>query len=382
MKIGLGRRAVAIGVRRCPVGPGASRKAPRDTGRDRRTAESAGCPVGCPVAPTRTSHASGRGTSGARRKAATPYIRGAISHPLMDIPSPSPDASFKAWSDWSAQQLTVMLGLRVPLISPESTATTLGRMFHEARDSYVKWRLKTNAVPGHGDAMLDFIDAITGLASFTNLVLQLLAIRRLDTALYARYIKILSSRKARDAAYVTGQMFEIATAHSLLDKGLAFIQPEPPDFLLSHEGQPFTIECHAPRAGIGTSVRRKVAKAIQVKGSMLKKHPWRDAPAALFLDVTWLRRAEAGWVSEGDPLVETEQIMLGLEDAIPTSPFGLIVTFSFSQSVGSDGRPHVVTVRHAPVDIKHASLRSLFDLLFSDFEPAQPGHLMYGRMPT
>lgn len=278
---------------------------------------------------------------------------------------------FYPWWLWTGRALNALLGPRVSYLNRGSIErSAIGRLLHRAFVSYGE---------GEEDGAMDLQVAI-------NLAEDLTELRELDPKLFQDFRKRFTSGQGKNPEWLNGHSFELWTALHLTHRGFEFTCPAgAPDFSVRTEAGTVSVECTVPhvanrgaedvRKRAHTAIRRKV-NLYRRKAAKGQPQDWLEGHSALFLDATYLRRAEWGYESQGEV---TKGLDWGIQDALEGAPFGLIVAFWGGHTFedGQDLRPASCVT--APRFLEDPVLAGFRAQLLEGFEP--PGDHLSFRLP-
>ena len=269
---------------------------------------------------------------------------------LTNRPKDKDYHSFFSWWVWTKENLDYVLNPNYDFLSPKGLKKSIVKLLLKSIEDYYK---------SNGCGAVD-------LAHLINLIEDLDYLRIRNNQAFLNYKKTLVSGISNDFGKLTGTWFEIRIARLLTMNGFCFTQPEPPDFSITINKTNLGIECKAPRTEIGSNVKKKIINAIRNTSRDYYGQEWTKTPTILFLDATWLIRAEGNDIVEGkDPL--SNNIKNGLKEAVSITTFDLVIAFWFGHTTKEQRNQNSISCVHASKGRVDKSLIIFQEKLFKDF---------------
>lgn len=258
--------------------------------------------------------------------------------------------SFLSWWVWSKNNLKYLLEPNYEFFSKKGLKKSITKLLIRSIEDYYN---------NKGSGAVD-------LAHLINLIEDLDYLRIKNNKAFLNYKKTLVSGISNGFDQLTGTWFEIRIARLLTMNDFFFSQPEPPDFSIIINDINIGIECNAPRTEIGSNVKKKIINAVKNKSRKYYGQEWINNPSILFLDATWLIRAEGSdIVKSNNPL--TDNIKDGLTEAVSKTTFDLIIAFWFGHATIEQRNQNSMTCVHVSKGILDKSLMIFREKLLTNF---------------
>jgi hypothetical protein len=206
-----------------------------------------------------------------------------------------------------AGNLSSLLGMRFVPGSP-AAASPIGRTLATISGYYNRGMVLTSECE---------------MMKMVMLVKHLREIERHDGELLEKFKDDLYNRPTASQYY--GIRCEIATAATLVRRGIAFSKQESPDFRIAVDGHELFVECGSAHisALVAKDIKYKVGSVINQKS----RKPYCVPCAALFIDVTSISGAS------GDPAIFWQDIRPFVENELRSSAFGAVLLFEYLYDV-------------------------------------------------
>lgn len=277
---------------------------------------------------------------------------------LTNRPHDSERFSFLSWWLWTKINLEFLISNDLNKLSKKGRYKSITKLLLRAIENYFNDN-KTGAVD---------------LASLINLIDDLDYLRFTNFPFYLKYRLKLKSGISSDFSFLTGNWFEVRIARLLTAVGIKFTQPEPPDFFVKVNDIDIGIECHAPGMEIGNDVKKKIIKAVKKKERKYQGQEWTKNLTILFLDATWLIRADGGEIIGSRQTLSTK-LQEGLLEGASHTTYDLIIAFWFGHAIIEKKNRNSVSCVYAPKEISNPTLIDFRDQLLQGFGIVENGKI-------
>ncbi len=256
----------------------------------------------------------------------------------IKIPQNENYNDFMSWWTCVKENFTEMLDF--DFSSQTGQKRSISKLLNRAKQSFLN---KNNS-------------GVIDLNDLFNLVQDLDFLKTNNYEFFNTYKSKLISGLSNNFFYLTGTWFEIRIARMLIETKFSFEQPDPPDFEIKINGNSLGIECYAPRARIGDDILKRISNSIKNKEREYKKHPWKSSHTILFIDGTWLKRAEGSFEINTSNLL-TSQFREGLIQAINKNKcFEFVIVFFFGHDRTKNGGSRSYSCVYSPTTITNLEL--------------------------
>ncbi len=257
----------------------------------------------------------------------------------IKIPQNENYSDFMSWWTCVKENFTEMLDF--DFSSQTGQKKSLSKMLNRAKLSF----LNNNIMSG-----------VIDLNHLFNLVQDLDFLKTNNYEFFNTYKSKLISGLSNNFFYLTGTWFEIRIARMLIEAKFGFEQPDPPDFEIKINGDSLGIECYAPRARVGDDIFKRVSNSIRYKEREYRKHPWKSNHSILFIDGTWLKRAE-GLPEINTSNLLTPQFKEGLIQAINKNKcFEFVIVFFWGHDRTKNGGSRSDSCVYSPIILANPEL--------------------------
>jgi hypothetical protein len=184
--------------------------------------------------------------------------------------------------------------------------------------------------------------------------------------------------KARDYGDLCGKWFELKTINKLLELGIEYSRPEPPDFKIYSNNHLIYIECYAPRIQKWSKLVPSIRKIFNEKDKKYKDKQWTQKRAILFLDLTpFFEKIGLDQISGQNFIPENIKNLI-IRESKKVALFDVIACFYYGRSNQND---RTVSCFYMPKNISDEPLDLFINKFLSTFNEENNSLIQLSKMP-